>query len=53
MRDESNLRFRSLLRPLMDTANGNPAIVIEAFGDTDGSDAKGCHDAAGWMIISQ
>jgi hypothetical protein len=38
---------------LLETAGGNPAIVIEAFGDTDGSDANGGPDAPGWMVISR
>lgn len=35
---------------LLETVGGNPAIVIEAFGDTDGSDGP---DAPGWMVISR
>jgi hypothetical protein len=41
---------------LLDTFGGNPAIILEAFGDTDGPDgpgAAGGPDTPGWMVISR
>ena len=42
---------------LLETAGGNPAIVIEAFGDTDGPvdgpGPAGGPDAPGWMVLSR
>lgn len=41
---------------LLDTSGGNPAVVLEAFGDTDGPDgpgAPGGPDMPGWMVISR
>ncbi len=41
---------------LLETSGGNPAIILEAFGDTDGPDgpgAPGGPDVPGWMVISR
>lgn len=41
---------------LLETSGGNPGIVIEAFGDTDGPEgpgAPGGPDMPGWMVISR